>query len=171
MNTPKNSIIPIIIISLLLVTLTTWCIYDSFRQNKGNTIIGTHYLVNQYIKKCFLQITMKLLANESTRTENVKIIKNDTVINNIYSQNLQKFSSIFSIKLHQFVRGDEVLNDIYTNIQEKKMDFYLFPDTFIEKYGKNYYSILLSSASIASFSQDLYSNFSNQEAKQFLQKL
>lgn len=160
-------IIPIIFLSILLILLIVWSICDSTHTREKNMNLGTQYLVYQYIQKSYLYVLAKLMETNRGKYE----IKSKTKIMQQFNQQFTNISISLTKNLENFIRGPEIIKQLYDHQNATKNDLFLFPDVIVERSKQKYYSQLLSTASSVIFSKDPFSNFSNQEAKLFLERL
>jgi hypothetical protein len=170
------TIIPIIFISLLLILLIIWSICDSAIVNNKKINLGAQYLIHQYMQKSYLQIVVKLLNSNqdniiTSSSPNYVLLKNQTSIVKDFDKKFKPISIYFTQRLERFIRGKDILQELYHNQQSNIIDLFLFPDTFIEKTKTCYYLELLSHASETAFSKNLYKDFTNGDAKVFLEHL
>ena len=170
------TIIPIIFISLLLILLIIWSICDGTFVDNKKVNLGAQYLIHQYMQKSYLQIVMKLLNSNqesliSSNSPNYVLLKNEASIVKDFDKKFKNISVYFTQRLERFIRGKDILQELYQNQQSKNVDWFVFPDTFIEKTKISYYLELLSYASQTAFSKNIYKDFSNADAKVFLEHL
>lgn len=170
------TIIPIIFISLLLILLIIWSVCDGASSDNKKVNLGAQYLIHQYMQKSYLQIVMKLLNSNqdsaiSSSSPNYVLLKNQESIIKDFDKKFQPISIFFTQRLERFIRGKDILQELYQNQQSKNIDWFIFPDTFIEKTKISYYLELLSYASKTAFSKNIYQDFSNSDAKIFLEHL
>ena len=158
--------LPILFVTILLTLLIIWSIIDGSQSHEKGIHLGTQYLVHQYIQKSYLHIMKHLLANNHDSTP----IKEQKNILTQFDRDFTPLSMGITRHLERFVRANDVITDLYRHEKSKEIDMFLFPDTFLEKCQNNYYRQLLVGASLACYSKNIFGNFTNKDAKNYLQQ-
>lgn len=127
----KSIISCIFIITFLLI----WWIQGRYT-DRIEYSIENFLSINTYLKRTYY----KILSEIRYEKKSIKDVK-------LKSEEIQKFLIPLSKKvtkgLCNYIRGNEILEDIKKNNISKEINIFLLPDTFIASLGFNYYKTLV----------------------------
>lgn len=127
----KSIISCIFIITFLLI----WWIQGRYT-DRIEYSIENFLSINTYLKRTYYKILSEI-RYEKKSIEDVKL----------KSEEIQKFLIPLSKKvtkgLCNYIRGNEILEDIKKNNISKEINIFILPDTFIASLGFNYYKTLV----------------------------
>lgn len=127
----KSIISCIFIITFLLI----WWIQGRYT-DRIEYSIENFLSINTYLKRTYYRI----LSEIKYEKKSIKDVK-------LKSEEIQKFLIPLSKKvtkgLCNYIRGNEILEDIKKNNISKEINIFILPDTFITSLGFNYYKTLV----------------------------
>lgn len=164
-----NQIFPMIMTVLLLLFMIVWCLCDGTRDVNQNSSILVNFILKQYIDKSFLKITYLLWRKNSPKKE--RCIPNEKEIQHAMKHEFHSLSKTLSDKIIKFPRGEDIMQKINKNIDDKDIDVFLIPDTIILNLKENYYQKMLSIASQTMYKNNTFKDFNEINAKEYITDL
>ena len=123
----------IIYCSILTICLLIWWI-QGFYTNTIEYSIENFLIVHTYIKRSYFKmITILIDGKKSIHDIKMNLDKIEAYLIPI-SKNITK-------NLGNYIRGNEVFEQIEKNNQQSSVDIFLFPDTFLKSF--DYYKLLI----------------------------
>ena len=153
----KSIISCIFIITFLLI----WWIQGRYT-DRIEYSIENFLSINTYLKRTYY----KILSEIRYEKKSIKDVK-------LKSEEIQKFLIPVSKKvtkgLCNYIRGNEILEDIKKNNISKEINIFLLPDTFIASLGFNYYKTLVEHIEI--FFEESEKRNKSTNYKDYLEKI
>lgn len=153
----KSIISCIFIITFLLI----WWIQGRYT-DRIEYSIENFLSINTYLKRTYY----KILSEIRYEKKSIKDVK-------LKSEEIQKFLIPLSKKvtkgLCNYIRGNEILEDIKKNNISKEINIFLLPDTFIASLGFNYYKTLVEHIEI--FFEESEKRNKSTNYKDYLEKI
>lgn len=162
-------IFPMIMTVLLLLFMVVWCLCDGTRDINKNSSILVKFILKQYIQKSFLKITYLLWKKNSPKKD--RGIPNEKDIQHAMKYQFYNLSEKLSENIIKFPRGEEIIQKINKNIDDKDIDVFLIPDTIILHLNENYYQKMLSIASETMYKNDIFKDYNEINAKEYITDL
>lgn len=119
--------------SILITCLLIWWI-QGFYTNTIEYSIENFLMIHNYIKRSYYKmITMLIDRKKSMNDIKMNLDKIEVF--------LIPISKKITKNLGNYVRGNEIMEHVEKNNQQKTVDIFLFPDTFLKSF--DYYKLLV----------------------------
>lgn len=119
--------------SILILCLLIWWI-QGFYTNTIEYSIENFLMIHTYIKRSYYKmITMLIDGKKSMNDIKMNLDKIEVF--------LIPISKKITKNLGNYVRGNEIMEHVEKNNQQKTVDIFLFPDTFLKSF--DYYKLLV----------------------------
>lgn len=123
----------IIYFSILIICILIWWI-QGFYTNTIEYSIENFLMIHSYIKRSYYKmITLLIDGKKSIQDIKMNLDKIETF--------LIPVSKKITKNLGNYIRGNEILEQISKNNQQTSVDIFLFPDTFLKSF--DYYKLLV----------------------------